>query len=128
MAILCIVSVQYFVIGYSLCFSFGNGFIGSLTNIGMRNVMASPSFASAREPDILYAVYELTFAAVTPAIAFGAAAGRGSLSGVFVLTVLWSTIVYDPIAHAVWQSNGFLFKLGDLDFAGGGEKRKLPFF
>ena len=43
------------------------------------------------------------------------------MGGIFVMTILWSSIVYNPIAHAIWQSNGWLYKLGDLDFAGGGE-------
>lgn len=120
MSFFCIVTIQYFFWGYSLQFSNGNPFIGSLTNIGLRNTMAGPSYASPRIPDLLYAVFMLSFALVTPTIAFGAAAERGAIGGLLILVALWSSIVYNPIAHAVWQRNGFLYKFGALDFAGGG--------
>ncbi|RQM07220.1 hypothetical protein DH86_00000918 [Scytalidium sp. 3C] len=115
-----VVAFQWFFWGYSLAFSHTGGkFIGDLTNIGFRNVLGRPSVGSPRIPDLLFAVYQGMFAAITPALAIGAAADRGRLLPCIVFIFVWSTIIYDPIACWTWNPSGWVFKLGGLDFAGG---------
>jgi Amt family ammonium transporter len=87
--------------GYSLAFSHNASFfIGNLENIGFRNVLAAPSVGSPKIPDLLFAVYQGMFACITVAL-------------------VWSTVVYDPIACWTWNANGWAAKMGGLDFAGG---------
>ncbi|OQO05037.1 hypothetical protein B0A48_08057 [Cryoendolithus antarcticus] len=115
-----VVSFQWFFWGYSLTFSHSaNFFIGDLANIGYRNVLAAPSVASPKIPDLLYAVYQGMFAAITVALAVGAAAERGRMLPCVIFMFVWSTVVYDPIACWNWNPAGWGYKLGGLDFAGG---------
>jgi Amt family ammonium transporter len=115
-----LISFQWFFWGYSLAFSHTAGpFIGDLENIGFRNVLAAPSVGSSKIPDLLFAVYQGMFAAITVALAIGAAAERGRMLPAMVFSFIWSTVVYDPIACWTWNSSGWVFKLGGLDFAGG---------
>jgi hypothetical protein len=95
-----------------LSFSSGSSFLGDLKHIALTGAMAEPSDAQARLPRLLEAVYQLQFAIVTVAIAFGSAAERGSIGGTLLLAMCWATLVYPPIAHAVWHPNGFLFRMG----------------
>lgn len=114
------ISFQWFFWGYSLTFSHTAGrFAGDLKNIGFRNVLAAPSVGSPKMPDLLFAVYQGMFAAITVALAIGAAAERGRLAPALVFGFIWSTIIYDPIACWNWNPSGWLYKLGVLDFAGG---------
>lgn len=106
--------------GYSLAFSHSaNFFIGNLDNIGFRNVLAAPSVGSAKIPDLMFAVYQGMFACITVALAVGAVAERGRMLPCVVFMFVWTTVVYDPIACWTWNSNGWAFKMGGLDFAGG---------
>ncbi|KAH8815554.1 ammonium transporter AmtB-like domain-containing protein [Xylogone sp. PMI_703] len=115
-----VVCFQWFFWGYSLAFSHTGGkYIGDLTNIGFRNVLGAPSVGSPKIPDLLFAVYQGMFAAITPALAIGAAADRGRMLPSIVFIFVWSTIIYDPIACWTWNASGWVFKLGGLDFAGG---------
>jgi ammonium transporter, Amt family len=115
-----LISFQWFFWGYSLAFSHTAGkFIGDLENIGFRNVLGAPSVGSSKIPDLMFAVYQGMFAAITVALAIGAAAERGRMLPAMVFGFIWSTIVYDPIACWTWNSTGWVFKLGGLDFAGG---------
>lgn len=115
-----VVSFQWFFWGYSLTFSHGaSHFIGNLENFGYMNVLARPSVGSDRIPDIMYAVYQGMFAAITVAIAVGAVAERGKMLPCVVFMFVWTTIVYDPIACWTWNPNGWVYQLGGLDFAGG---------
>ncbi len=119
--IMCIVAIQWVVLGYSL--SFGNdifGVIGGLNFVALNGVgfAPSPSYATTI-PQLLYMVYEGMFAIITPALIIGAFAGRMKLKALVVFTIIWSTIVYDPIAHWVWGAGGWAHSLGILDFAGG---------
>ena len=115
-----VVSFQWFFWGYSLAFSHTAGkYIGNLDNIGFRNVLAQPSVGSPKIPDLLYAIYQCMFAAITPALAIGAAVDRGRMLPCIVFMFVWSTIIYDPIACWTWNPSGWAFKLGGLDFAGG---------
>ena len=116
-----LVSVQWVLIGYSL--SFGpdiNGMIGSLAWIGLNGVGIEPNpDYAATIPHIAFMIYQAMFAVITPALIAGAFAERMKFSAFLVFTLLWTTIVYDPVAHWVWGTGGWLKNLGTLDFAGG---------
>ncbi|KAK4174230.1 ammonium transporter AmtB-like domain-containing protein [Triangularia setosa] len=111
---------QWFFWGYSLTFSHSAGpFIGDLSNFGFRNVLAHPSVASNRIPDLLFAVYQGMFSAITIALATGAVAERGRMLPCVIFMFLWLTVVYDAIACWTWNPSGWSNKMGGLDFAGG---------
>jgi len=115
-----VVSFQWFFWGYSLAFSHTAGkYIGDLENIGFRNVLAAPSVGSPKIPDLLFAVYQGMFAAITAALAIGAVAERGRMLPTIVFMFVWSTIIYDPIACWTWNPQGWASTMGGLDFAGG---------
>ncbi|KAF8500616.1 ammonium transporter [Gautieria morchelliformis] len=117
---LAVVSFQWFFWGFSLAFSeTGSRYIGNLKYFGLRGVLDQPSIGSARIPSIVFCVYQLMFAAITPMIAIGAIAERGRIGPTLVFIFIWSTLVYDPIACWTWNTNGWSFVLGGLDFAGG---------
>ena len=122
MLILSLVSIQWVVIGYSLAFGPDafHGLIGNLSHFGLRGVgyAPDPSYA-ATIPALVYMIFQAMFAIVTPALIIGAFVGRIRFKTLVVFTLLWSTLVYDPIAHWVWSPNGWLHTLGALDFAGG---------
>ncbi len=107
---LAIVSIQWVIIGYTLSFGSDiNGIIGSLEHLGLKNL---------RMIDYAFVAFQLMFAAITLAIVTSAMAERVKLSAFLLFGILWTTFVYDPLAHWVW-GNGWLAKLGALDFAGG---------
>ena len=111
---------QWFFWGYSLAFSHSAGkYIGNLQNIGFRNVLAAPSVGSPKVPDLLFAIYQGMFAAITPALAIGAAVDRARMFPCLVFMFVWATIIYDPIACWTWNSSGWVYQMGGLDFAGG---------
>ncbi|WP_369900688.1 ammonium transporter [Bacillus manliponensis] len=116
-----IVSIQWILIGYSL--SFGpdwNGIIGSFEWFGLQNVTFTPNEDySATIPHNLFMMFQLMFAILTPALISGAFAERMRFSAFLIFILLWTTLVYDPVAHWVWGVGGWLRELGALDFAGG---------
>ncbi|GLB38924.1 putative ammonium transporter [Lyophyllum shimeji] len=115
-----VVSFQWFFWGYSLSFSDkASAFIGDLKYFALKNVLLEPSIGSPRIPALVFCIYQCMFAAITPAIAIGAIAERGRLGPLLVFVFCWATLVYDPIACWTWNSNGWSFKMGGLDFAGG---------
>ncbi|KAN0086300.1 Ammonium transporter AmtB-like domain containing protein [Tylopilus felleus] len=115
-----VVSFQWFFWGYSLAFSATGGkFIGNLDNFALRNVSDQPFGGNTRVPILVFCVFQLMFAAITPMIAIGAVAERSRLGPLLVFVFVWSTLVYDPIACWTWNPNGWAFILGGLDFAGG---------
>lgn len=117
-----IVLFEWFFWGFSLSFSStsGNAFIGDLTNFGMMGVDIQPSSGGTYIPQLLYAVYQGMFAAITPVIAAGAFADRARLLPVMIWTFCWTTIGYNPIAYGTWNVGfGWMNNLGGLDFAGG---------
>ena len=116
-----IVSVQWIVIGYSLAFGPDvYGIIGSLDWIGLQGVGVDPNPDYAPTiPHITFMMYQAMFAVITPALITGAFAERMKFSAYLLFTLLWSTLVYDPVAHWVWGTGGWLKKMGTLDFAGG---------
>lgn len=113
---------QWFFWGYSLAFSqTSNAFIGNMRNFGFMNVLQDPvAAANNKIPEIVYAAYEGMFAALVPAIAIGAACERGRVWPFLVLVFCWNTLVFDFLAAWVWNPNGWAFKWGVLDYAGGG--------
>ncbi|EIM87658.1 ammonium transporter [Stereum hirsutum FP-91666 SS1] len=120
MMTLAVVSFEWFFWGYSLAFSeTGNAYIGDLKYFGLKGVLEQPSIGSTRIPAIAFCVFQLMFAAITPMLALGAIAERARLGPTLVFVFVWSTIVYNPIACWTWNSNGWSFVMGGLDFAGG---------
>ncbi|KAH8808218.1 ammonium transporter-like protein [Xylogone sp. PMI_703] len=115
-----VVSFQWFFWGYSLTFSHSAGkFLGNLDNFGLKNTLAAPSVGSEKIPDLLFAVYQGMFAAITVALAVGAVAERGRMLPCVIFMFIWTTVIYDPIACWTWNPSGWVAKLGGLDFAGG---------
>ena len=115
-----IITVQWIVIGYSLAFASGTSFLGGLQWMGLSGVGAAPNlFYAATIPHQTFMFYQLMFAIITPALMTGAFAERMKFSTFLVFSLLWSTLIYDPLAHWVWGEGGFLKNMGALDFAGG---------
>ena len=132
-----VITVQWVIFGYSLAFSSSSGslapFIGGfdwafLKGIGVSDL--SPYFISHSQPTadggtigtiphIIFILFQGMFAIITPALIIGAFAERIKFGGFLLFSVLWATLVYDPVAHWVWSGDGWLFKMGALDFAGG---------
>jgi Amt family ammonium transporter len=116
-----IVSIQWVLFGYSLAFSPGSAFVGALTWAGLNGVSAAVPYAaySATVPHQAYMIYQCMFAVITPALITGAIAERMSFKGFLVFSILWVTLIYDPLAHWVWGVGGWIYEMGALDFAGG---------
>jgi Amt family ammonium transporter len=116
-----LVTVQWVLFGYSLAFGPDHGgWIGTLAYAGLRGVGAEPNLAYAGTiPHLAFMIYEAMFAIITPALILGAFAERMKFSAYCLFILLWSTLVYDPVAHWVWGVGGFLRMSGALDFAGG---------
>ncbi|HYN47854.1 MAG TPA: ammonium transporter [Candidatus Nanopelagicales bacterium] len=118
--ILALVSVTWVVFGYSLAFGPSQaGLIGGLDHLFLRGVGVEPGAYATTIPSMLFVVYQMMFAVITPALITGAFAERKSFNAFVVFAFLWSTLVYLPLCHWVWNTDGWLFKLGALDFAGG---------
>jgi Amt family ammonium transporter len=117
-----VINFQWYFWGYSLAFSqYGtSGFIGDLSKFGLMKTLGAPSPGSPLIPDLLYAFYQMQFCSVTGAIVVGASAERGRLVPMMLFIFLWATIVYCPIACWAWNVNGWAYKWGVLDYAGGG--------
>jgi ammonium transporter, Amt family len=116
-----VISIQWVLFGYSLAFGPDHGgLIGGLSFAGFSGVGAAPNpdYASTI-PQLLFALFQMMFAVITPALIIGAFAERMKFSAFLVFSILWATIVYDPVAHWVWGVGGILRELGALDFAGG---------
>jgi len=120
MAGIAVGSFQWFFWGYSLAFSDGaSPFIGNLWYFCLKGVYADPSIGSTRIPALLYSIYQCMFAIITGVIAVGGFAERAKIGPIMVFLFVWLTIVYCPIACWTWNPQGWAFKLGVLDFAGG---------
>lgn len=119
--ILCLLSIQWVLWGYSLAFGPDRGhIIGSLAWVGLKGVGMAPNpDYAATIPHLLFMVYQMMFAVITPALITGAFAERMKFSAYVLFTLLWATLVYDPICHWVWGAGGWLRNMGALDFAGG---------
>jgi Amt family ammonium transporter len=120
---LALVSVVWVLVGFSLAFGSditGLGLLGGPDFLGFVNVGLEPHPTyGPTVPFVLFAGFQLMFAAITPALISGAFAERKRFRSFVIFTALWSLLVYSPIAHWVWATDGWLFKLGALDFAGG---------
>jgi len=118
--IMCLISLQWVLYGYSLAFApdAGHGLIGGLQWVGLNNVGPTPGPYSDKIPHLAFMVFQAMFAIITPALMVGAFAERIKFSAFAIMMLLWSTFVYDPIAHWVW-GGGWLANIGALDFAGG---------
>jgi Amt family ammonium transporter len=114
-----LVSVQFAVIGFSLAFGTSwHGVIGGLDYAGLEGVGMEPADGST-VPFLATMAYQCMFAVITPALISGAYAERMKFSAYVLFTLLWTTLVYDPIAHWTWGTGGWLKELGAIDFAGG---------
>jgi Amt family ammonium transporter len=126
-AITCLVTLLWWLIGYSWAFTPGSPFLGSASRAffnGMTFIhdptnQLSVSHLALTIPETVYAMFQLTFAAITPALIAGAFADRMKFSAMLVFMAAWSLLVYSPIAHMVWEPTGWLNKAGVLDYAGG---------
>ncbi len=124
-AMMAIITVLWGLIGYSLCFGSGTSFIGGVQHLFLRGVGAAPDADYAASiPAQTFMVYQLMFAIITPALITGAFAERMKFSAMAMFMVLWSIIVYAPMAHMVWGKGGLLNaalggRIPCLDFAGG---------
>ncbi len=119
--VLCLISIQWMLCGYSLSFGPDKGhLIGSLAWMGLKGVGIEPNpVYSATIPHLLFMAYQMMFAVITPGLITGAFAERMKFSTYVVFTLLWATLVYDPVCHWVWGDGGWLKNRGILDFAGG---------
>lgn len=119
--ILAIVSIQWVIIGYSLVFGKDfHGIIGTLNYFGLKNVGIAPNpDYAATIPQAAFMIFQAKFAIITPALIIGAIAERINFKALIIFTILWTTFVYDPVAHWVWGVGGWLRAYGALDFAGG---------
>jgi Amt family ammonium transporter len=119
--IFAVVSLVWLFWGYSLVYgpSF-HGIIGNLSLVGLLNVgVSNVSPYAPYVPELLFFAFQLKFAAITPALIIGACAERIRFRSLLIFVVLWSTFIYSPIAHWMWNSQGWLHVLGAVDFAGG---------
>jgi Amt family ammonium transporter len=119
-----IIGVLWILVGYSLAFGTGNAFIGDLSKAGLAGVTidsVTANFASPPRniPEYIFIMFQAMFAIITPALILGAVAERMKFSAWCAFITVWFLAVYCPIAHMVWGSEGWLFKAGAIDFAGG---------
>src|SRR3989344_562789 len=121
MIILALISVQWVLFGYSLAFGPDiGGIIGNLDFFGLRGVGFAPDVNyAATIPALVFMMFQGMFAIITPALIIGAFVERIKFKVLVLFTLLWATLVYDPVAHWVWSPLGWLHSLGALDFAGG---------
>jgi ammonium transporter, Amt family len=126
-AIVCVVTILWWLVGYSLAFTPGSKFLGGFSRALFNGMtfMHDPvnkltvSHLALTIPETVYAMFQLTFAAITPALICGAFADRMKFSAMLVFMAAWSLLVYAPIAHMVWEPTGWLNIAGVLDYAGG---------
>jgi ammonium transporter, Amt family len=116
-----LVTLQWVVVGYSLSFGpdLGGGLLGGFDYVMLRGVGLEPGPLGGTVPHLLFMAFQMMFAIITPALISGAFAERLKFSTYAVFTLLWATLVYDPICHWVWGPNGWLGSRGALDYAGG---------
>ncbi len=119
--ILCMISLQWILFGYSLAFGPDfHGIIGNLDWAGLSGVGSLPNADYATTiPHSVFMIFQCMFAVITPALIIGAYAERVKFSAFLVFTLLWATFVYDPLAHWIWGTGGWLKNMGAMDFAGG---------
>jgi len=118
---LLIVTMQWVLLGYSLCFGKDVGhIIGDLSWFGLGNIgINSVTNYAPNIPHLAFMLFQMKFAIITPALIAGAFVERVRFKSFMLFTLLWTTLIYDPVAHWVWGDGGWLKTLGSLDFAGG---------
>ncbi|HVT51630.1 MAG TPA: ammonium transporter [Dongiaceae bacterium] len=116
-AITCLITVVWMIVGYSLAFTGGNSYFGGFSRFFLAGMGVDT--LSGTIPESVFMCFQMTFAIITPALIAGSFADRMKFSALCVFMVLWSILIYSPIAHIMWQSDGLMFKAGILDFAGG---------
>ena len=115
-----IATVMWVLFGYSLAFGTDHlGIIGDLSHLGLVGLTGKVGEYASTIPDLGFAMFQMMFAIITPALITGAVAGRMKFKALFLFIIFWSTIVYYLMAHMVWGIGGFLAKIGSVDFAGG---------
>ncbi|MEW1829497.1 ammonium transporter [Streptomyces sp. NPDC088196] len=115
-----VITILWTLYGFSIAFDTGNGFLGGFDWVGMRHIGLTEPFATYNIPIYAFAVFQLMFAIITPALISGALADRVKIVSWTLYIALWATLVYFPVAHWVWEpTTGWLFKYGVIDFAGG---------
>ena len=118
--LMCVISIQWVLFGYSLSFGKGSAFVGGLDWFALKGVGFEPNADYAGTiPHQAFMVFQLMFAIITPALIIGSFAERMKFSAFLLFMILWATLVYDPVCHMVWAVGGFLRNMGALDFAGG---------
>lgn len=133
-SICCVITVVWMVLGYSLAFSTGTPYVGGLSKAFLSTLgehiakgadvpftigADSPNATTMTIPESVFMTFQMTFAIITPALIAGAYAERMKFSAMCIFTILWSLVVYSPVAHWVWSPIGWLAGMGTLDFAGG---------
>ncbi len=118
-AIAAIASLLWFAVGYSLAFGVGNEYIGDFSKVFLADIARDKNLLWGDIPESLFAMYQMTFAVITPALIVGAFAERMKFSAMLIFSALWLLLCYVPVCHWVWSSSGWLYKMGLLDFAGG---------
>ncbi len=119
LAVAALMMIVWIVYGYSLAFTSGTAFIGGLSKMFLAGVTHETVNDGGTIPEYVFLAFQMTFAAITPALAIGGFVERTKFSAVLLFMLLWVTFVYYPLAHMVWHADGYLMKLGALDFAGG---------
>ncbi len=118
-AMIALIGIQWVLVGYSLAFGSDHaGLIGSLEHLGLAGVGAAPSSYAPTIPLLAFAAFQMMFAIITPALITGAFVERIRFSAFILFSLLWATLVYDPVCHWVWGEGGILRSIGALDFAG----------
>ena len=126
-SITALITVIWMVVGYSLAFGEGGAYIGDFSRFFLAGMGWDAPFTLGTGdgavaftiPEVVFMMFQMTFAIITPALICGAFADRMKFSAMLWFVGLWSILIYAPVAHAVWHPNGFFFVLGALDFAGG---------
>jgi len=137
LVIAAVITFEWVAVGYSLAFGTSDGwlapFIGNLDMAFLKGILPgdlSPAFISHSQlaadgtsvgtiPHLLFVAFQGMFAIITPALIIGAFSERIKFKGFLLFSVLWALLIYNPVAHWVWSGDGWLFKMGALDFAGG---------
>jgi Amt family ammonium transporter len=118
-AIACVMTLVWVVAGYSLAFSGEGKFIGNLDQMFLKNFDWSAALDGTGIPNILFFMFQMTFFIITPALIIGTFVERIKFSAMMVFVILWSLLVYAPVCHMVWDSDGWMFQRGAIDLAGG---------
>ncbi len=116
-----LISVQWVLFGYSLAFGPDiKGFVGDLSWAGLAGVDGKPFDTYSKTiPHLVFCIFQMMFAVITPALVTGTIVDRVKFKSFLIFSLLWATLVYDPLAHWVWGDGGWLKTMGALDFAGG---------